>query len=503
MENINSWNDIQWKEIETIVFRLQLRIFKAAANQEFNKVHKLQKLLICSQSAKYLSVCLVTQDKADNNTSKVDKKLIYLPVEKFQLANRLMLNGKSSPIRRIYISKADGSQRPVGILTIEDRAKQMLAYLALCPQWEAQFEASNYEFRPGRSVLDVTEDIFLGIAKKPKWVLETKISKCLDQINHQYLLNKCNTFPEMRKQIRVWLKAGILDGEKYVFPEIEASQGGVILPLLVNILLHGLRDRLDTYINKLVGHSPNNTQALKFVRYTDNIVLIYPDKKVLENLQQVVQKFLEPIGLQLNSTKTRMIHTLKSTDKLSSRFTFLGFDIIQKKKWIRMRTAFTKRESTQTFINLIIPSKEVIKRHKLKIREVIHSYRGVSQERLIQKLNPIIQKWAFAKLTQLSSGTFQDLDQYLFIHLWKWARKRHPKMSKYKLKDKYWHQIGLKNWVFGVKINNEISLSLQFHSKIPIQRHVKVKGLTSPFDGNLIYWLKRTGKSPLILPIKD
>jgi RNA-directed DNA polymerase len=86
----------------------------------------------------------------------------------------------------------------------------------------------------------------------------------------------------------------------------------------------------------------------------------------------------------------------------------------------------------------------------------------------------------------------------MYIHLWKWARKRHAKMSKFKLKDMYWHTIQSNNWVFGSKSNNEIKLLLQQHSKISIKRHAKVKGNASPFDGNLIYWAQKTGKSLLI-----
>lgn len=501
MENINSWKDIQWSIIEEKVFRLQLRIYKAAANQELEKMYKLQKLLVSSQSAKYLSVRKVTQDNAGKNTPGVNKKVINSPEERFKLANQLTLNKNSLPIRRTYISKADGSQQSLGIPTIEDHVKQMLAYLALCPQWEAQFEASSYGSRPGRSVLDAVEAIFLGIAKKPKWVLEVNISKCFQLRNHQYLLDKCNTFPEMRKQIRAWLKAGILDEEEYALPEMGTPQGGVILPLLSNIALHGLRDSLDTYINTLRGHRQNNKQALTFARYLNDFILMYPEKEVLKNSIDVIQKFLEPIGVELNSTKTRMTHTLNHTDGSPPGFTFLGFDIVQKDKWLKMNATFKKLEYRKTFITLITPSKEEVKRHKLKIREIIQSYRGASQERLIQKLNPIIRKWALSKRTQISSRTFQELDQYLFIHLWKWSRKRHPKMSKYKLKEKYWHQVRTRNWVFGVKKNDEIRFTLQLHSKITINRYVKVKGATSPFGGNLIYWAKRTEKSPIIPPI--
>lgn len=502
MENINSWDDIQWKPIEKTVFRLQLRIFKAASNQELDKMYKLQRTLISSKSAKYLSVRKVTQDNIRKRTPGVDKILIYKSSGKFALANRLKLNGKSSPIRRVYLSYPDRKRRSLGIPTIEDRAKQALAYLALCPQWEAYFEAGSYGFRPGRSVQDAVETIFLGISKKPKWVLDADIVKCFDEINHQYLINKCKTFPKMQKQIRAWLKAGILDGKEFTFPEMGNSQGGVISPLLANIALHGLREHLDEYINTLRGHRPNNGQAVTFARYLDDFVIMHPDKETLINLKEVVQQFLKPIGLKLDPTKTRIVHTLETNGDIPPGFTFLGFDIIQREKRVRQRKVFHKNESKQNFITLITPSKEGIRKQKVKIREIIRRYKGTSQERLIKVLNPVIRGWAISKRSQVASKVFQELDAYLWRHLWSWARKRHPKMSKVKLKDKYWHKVKNKTWVFGKCKDGEIVLQLQLHSKIQIKRHVKVKGDASPFDGNLIYWANRTGNSVMISPIK-
>ena len=502
MENINSWKDIQWATAESKIFRLQLRIYKALANQEFEKVRKLQKLLIDSQLAKYLAVRRVTQDNSGKKTPGIDKRIYITPEEKYKLANRLSIDGKSSPILRTYILKSDGSQRPLGIPTIEDRAKQMLVYLAINPQWEAHFEAKSYGFRPGRSVNDAIEAIFLGISKKSKWVLDADISKCFDKINHEYLLQKCNISPEIKRQIKAWLKAGILDGEEYAFPEMGTPQGGIISPLLANIALHGIQDQLDNYINSLGGNRRANRQTTTFVRYADDFIVMHPDKETLEGCKETIQEFLKPIGLELNVTKTQMVHTLIKTKDNSPGFTFLGFDIVQRRKWVRMRAAFTKRKSNQKFITLIKPSQEGLKRHKSKLKEVIRRYRGASQERLIQKLNPIIRGYALSKRSQIASRTFQNLDQYVFIHLWKWAKRRHPKMSLYKLKSKYWQQIGNRNWVFGVKQGEEVSLQLQYHSKIPIKRHAMVKGNASPFDGNSIYWSRRTGKSLLIPPIK-
>jgi len=498
METINRWKDIRWLDIESTVFRLQLRIYKASANREWEKMYKLQKLLINSQSAKFLAVRKVTQDNSGKNTPGVDRELIINPVQRFALAKRLRLDGKSQPIRRTYISKSDGSQRPLRIPTIEDRAKQMLAYQALNPQWEAHFEATSYGFRPGRSVLDAMESIHLGICRKQKWVLDADVTKCFDSIDHNYLLTKCHTYPKMEQQLRAWLKAGVLDGGDYVFPEMGTPHGGIVSPLLVNIALHGIREVIDEYINTLGGHRPNNRQGATFVRYADNFVIMHPDYDILLGIRQVIETFLQPIGLALHPIKTRIVHTSETFHGQAPGFTFLGFDVVQRPKYVRMRRVYSKVETDQSFITLITPSKEGIKRHKEKIKNVIRQHRGISQERLIQKLNPIIREWALSKRTQISSKVFQDLDTYVYQHLWKWARHRHQKMPKSQLKAKYWHTVQRRNWVFASMKDGIVQVELQRHSKIKIVRHIKVKGNASPFDGNLIYWAQRTGKSALI-----
>ena len=107
----------------------------------------------------------------------------------------------------------------------------MLALLVLEPEWEAKFEKNSYGFRPGRRTHDAIEAIHSSINKSPKYVLDGDIRKCFDQINHNALLDKLDTFPIMRRQVYAWLKAKIIMQNETIFPEKGTPQGSVISPL--------------------------------------------------------------------------------------------------------------------------------------------------------------------------------------------------------------------------------------------------------------------------------
>merc|ERR1712176_878898 len=129
---------------------------------------------------------------------------------KMKLVSKLKLDGKTKAIRRVYIPKPGKSNvRPLDIPTIEDRAKQMLAKLALEPEWEAVFEPNSYGFRPGRSCHDAIASLFLSLRGKSRFILNEDIQKCFNRINHNKLLHKLATFDQMENQIKAWLKAGI------------------------------------------------------------------------------------------------------------------------------------------------------------------------------------------------------------------------------------------------------------------------------------------------------
>jgi len=185
------WNTIRWKTIQRNVFKLQKRIYQASDRGDVRTVHKLQRLLMDSRSAKSLAVRNVSQDNKGKKTAGVDGVKALTPAQRLNLAKTLSIGKKARPVRRIWIPKPGSTeQRPLGIPTIHDRALQTLVKLALEPEWEAKFEANSYGFRPGRSCHDAIEAIFNSIRIKPKYVLDADIAKCFDRINQQALLDK-------------------------------------------------------------------------------------------------------------------------------------------------------------------------------------------------------------------------------------------------------------------------------------------------------------------------
>src|SRR5262249_48829628 len=190
-------------------------------------------------------------------------------------------------------------QRPLGIPTMSDRAAQALVKLALEPQWEARFEPNSYGFRPGRSCHDAIEAIFNEIRYRPKFVLDADISKCFDRIDHRALLDKLDTFPLLRRTIKGWLKAGVLDGGQLFATEQGAPQGGVLSPVLANVALHGLEEVVAAAFPKtrtIDGKIKRWTPAV--IRYADDFVVLHDDRDVVRRSKEVIEGWLRGMGLE-------------------------------------------------------------------------------------------------------------------------------------------------------------------------------------------------------------
>jgi RNA-directed DNA polymerase len=446
----HAWHDISWVKVHQAVARLQARIAKAAQAGEWRKVRSLQRLLTKSTGAKALAVRRATENRG-RKTPGVDRQTWSTPEEKWQAVNDLGIKRyKPLPLRRIYIPKANGEKRPLGIPTMRDRAMQALHLLALDPVAETIGDSHSYGFRRERSTADAIVQVrnVLGRGASPKWVLEGDIKGCFDNISHDWLIsNVCMDKGILRK----WLKSGFIEMGKLFPTQAGTPQGGIISPVLANLALDGLQSEL-TALFRTVRDA--RAAKVNLVRYADDFIITASSKEFLENeVKPLVVEFLAARGLVLSEKKTKITHVTEGFD-------FLGWNVRLFERSLLVR-----------------PSKKNVKAFLDKIRSLLKSLQAVAPGTVIDQLTPIIRGWANYHRSQNTTRTFAKCDHQIWQALWRWACRRHPTKGKRWIKQRYFRCIKGRQWRFADK--DKLLPGLSGYMKYV---HIKINSEANPYD---------------------
>lgn len=270
------WNNINWREVEKHVNRLQTRIAKAVKEDIRHLAKRLQYLLTHSYYAKLLAIRNVNQNKG-KRTAGIDGETWSSPEAKMKAALNLTdKKYEAKPLRRVYIEKyGSNKKRPLGIPTMYDRAMQSLYAMALDPIAEATGDRASFGFRKFRSTHDACKQVFVCMSRKssPEWVLEGDIKGCFDNISHQWLLDN---IPMDKSVLKQFLKAGYVFNRRLFPTDAGTPQGGIISPILANMTLDGIENIItDEYHRNKRGTIDRGHAAkfkVNFVRYADDFI---------------------------------------------------------------------------------------------------------------------------------------------------------------------------------------------------------------------------------------
>lgn len=352
---------------------------------------------------------------------------------------------KPRPVKRVYIPKPDGSQRPLGIPTVRDRVVQASVRRILEPIFEAKFLDCSFGFRPNRSAHMALEKIHKDLLDGYIYVIDADLKSYFDTIPHDKLIKAVKeevTDGSVLRLIRSFLEAGVMEGGSFQMNDKGTPQGGVISPLLANIYLHPLDETMTER-----GH--------RITRYADDFVICCKSQKGAERVLKSVTRLLETkLGLKVHPEKTKIVNSLEDS------FIFLGHEF-KRKYWVK-------------------PAPKALEKFKGKVKEITRRNQTVNIERLIkEKLNPYLRGWGNYFGHWHVKTLFQEFDKWIRRRLrmvqlrsWRKIRKLHRELRRRKWKGEL-PRLRMYRW--------RSSLSTPVHVAIPNERFKEI-GLVSLVD---------------------
>lgn len=464
MKIAKNYESINWRQCNIKLFKLQSEILKAYRSGVKIDVLKAQHELTRSFAARALAVRKVTTNKG-KNTYGIDRVLLKSNEEKFKAIHNVkdLSFYKAQPVRRVYVPKAGGKFRPLGIPTVKDRIVQTLFYFAIDPIAEETACKRSYGYRLHRSVHDnaVYLKLVLGsYTSTRRYLLKADIQGFFPSVNHNWLLE--NVIMDKRI-LKEFLKAGYL--ENYVFHDTDEGfpQGSPVSPPLANLTLNGLEDHLG--------------KDFLTTRYADDFIVLGKSPEELHSVAlPKISSFLKKRGLILDLNKTSMYSIEKGFD-------FLGLHF-------REFPDSNRVKGTKKGIFLVQPSSTKVKAFVRELVTIIKKYKNRSSYDLVLKLNQKLRGWTEHYRKVSSQKAFRTIHYHVWKALWSMLQKKHRRRSKSWLYGKYFEKVGENKWIFVGK-KREQKLSLFQIPYVPIKRHLLCKDLNAYDPEAIEYLFKR------------